>query len=104
MTEATVEQKLKSLYYLQLIDTKIDKIQNVRGELPIEVSDLEDEIAGLNTRIEKLNHELNELKASVEDRKTFIKDANALIVRYESQQTNVKNNREFLALTKEVEM
>jgi predicted nucleic acid-binding Zn-ribbon protein len=102
--EATVEQKLKSLFNLQLIDTKIDKIQNIRGELPMEVSDLEDEIAGLNTRIENLKTEIDELKKSIDDRKTAIKDSNSLITRYEAQQSNVKNNREFLALTKEVEM
>jgi predicted nucleic acid-binding Zn-ribbon protein len=102
--EATVEQKLRGLYNLQLIDTKIDKIQNVRGELPMEVSDLEDEIAGLSTRIENLKTEMDELKTSIDDRKTFIKDAQGLIQRYEGQQSNVKNNREYLALTKEVEM
>jgi hypothetical protein len=102
--EATVEQKLKSLFNLQLIDTKIDKIQNIRGELPMEVSDLEDEIAGLNTRIENLKTENDELKKSIDERKQAIKDSNSLITRYEAQQSNVKNNREFLALTKEVEM
>jgi predicted nucleic acid-binding Zn-ribbon protein len=102
--EATVEQKLRSLYNLQLIDSKIDKIQNVRGELPMEVSDLEDDIAGLNTRIDNLKSELDELKTSIDDRKTFIKNATGLISKYETQQTNVKNNREYLALTKEVEM
>ena len=102
--EATVEQKLKSLYNLQLIDSKIDKIHNVRGELPMEVNDLEDEIAGLQTRIEKLKAEASELKGSIEDRKLSIKNSSALIVKYETQQTNVKNNREYLALSKEVEM
>lgn len=102
--EATVEQKLKNLFNLQLIDSQIDRIQNVRGELPMEVSDLEDEIAGLDTRIENLNIELIGLQKSIDERKKFIKDANNHIVKYEAQQTNVKNNREFLALTKEVEM
>jgi predicted nucleic acid-binding Zn-ribbon protein len=102
--EATVEQKLRGLYNLQLIDTKIDKIQNVRGELPMEVSDLEDEIVGLNTRLENLKSETDELKKSIDERKAFIKEAHALIQRYEGQQSNVKNNREYLALTKEVEM
>lgn len=102
--EATVEQKLRSLFNLQLIDTKIDKIQNIRGELPMEVSDLEDEVAGLETRIENLNNEIEGLKKSIEDRKSAIKESNNLIGKYEGQQTNVKNNREFLALTKEVEM
>jgi predicted nucleic acid-binding Zn-ribbon protein len=102
--EATVEQKLKNLFNLQLIDSKIDKIQNVRGELPIEVSDLEDEIAGLDTRIANLNEEMANMQKSNDERKKFIKDANGLIVKYEGQQSNVKNNREYLALTKEVEM
>jgi predicted nucleic acid-binding Zn-ribbon protein len=102
--EATVEQKLKSLYNLQLIDSKIDKIRNVRGELPMEVSDLEDEITGLNTRVDKLKAELDELKRSIDDRKAAIKNSQGLITKYEAQQTNVKNNREYLALSKEVEM
>src|SRR5687768_1250293 len=102
--EATVEQKLRGLYNLQLIDTKIDRIQNVRGELPMEVSDLEDEIVGLNTRLENLKSESDDLKKAIDERKAFIKEAQGLIQRYESQQSNVKNNREYLALTKEVEM
>ncbi len=102
--EATVEQKLRSLYNLQLIDTTIDKIQNVRGELPMEVSDLEDEIAGLHTRIDNLKSEADGVKKAIDESKAAIKEANNLIAKYEAQQTNVKNNREFLALTKEVEM
>jgi len=102
--EATVEQKLKSLFYLQLIDNKIYRIQNVRGELPMEVSDLEDELAGLNTRIDNLKKEAEAVKAGIDENKAAIKTANSLITKYETQQTNVKNNREYLALTKEVEM
>jgi hypothetical protein len=102
--EATVEQKLRSLYNLQLIDSKIDQILNVRGELPMEVSDLEDEIAGLSTRIDNLKKENDELKGSIDARKAAIKESQNLIKRYEEQQTNVKNNREYLALSKEVEM
>ncbi len=102
--EATVEQKLKGLFNLQLIDTQIDRIKSVRGELPMEVSDLEDEIQGLETRIENLNQELATIQKSADERKKFIKDSNAHIVKYESQQSKVKNNREFLALTKEIEM
>ena len=102
--EATVEQKLKGLYYLQLIDNKIYRIQNVRGELPMEVSDLEDEMAGLSTRIDNLKKENDGLKASIDENKASIKNSNTLIGKYETQQTNVKNNREYLALTKEVEM
>ena len=102
--EATIEQKLKSLFYLQLIDNKIYRIQNVRGELPMEVSDLEDDIAGLATRIDNLKKEAEHVKASIDENKAAIKSANVLIGKYETQQTNVKNNREYLALTKEVEM
>ncbi len=102
--EATIEQKLRSLYNLQLIDTKIDRIRGVRGELPEEVRDLEDEITGLNTRIEKLSNDANELKRAIDDRKNFIKDSQTAIERYEGQQNNVKNNREFVALSKEVEL
>jgi predicted nucleic acid-binding Zn-ribbon protein len=102
--EATVEQKLRSLFNLQLIDSKIDQLHNIRGELPMEVRDLEDEIEGLETRIANLKKEIDELKASVDGRKAAIKDSQGLIAKYESQQTNVKNNREYLALSKEVEM
>lgn len=102
--EATVEQKLKSLFYLQLIDNKIYRIQNVRGELPMEVSDLEDELAGLTTRIDNLKKETEAVKAGIDENKAAIKTSNSLIKKYEEQQTNVKNNREYLALTKEVEM
>ncbi|MDZ4839885.1 MAG: C4-type zinc ribbon domain-containing protein [Bacteroidota bacterium] len=102
--EATVEQKLENLYNLQIIDTKIDKIQNIRGELPIEVSDLEDEIAGLQTRQEKLKSEIDEFKKGIEEAKQQIKTSQGLITKYDDQQTNVKNNREFLALSKELEM
>ncbi|MCX6352092.1 MAG: C4-type zinc ribbon domain-containing protein [Bacteroidetes bacterium] len=102
--EATVELKLRSLYNLQLIDSKIDSIQNVRGELPIEVADLEDEITGLNTRIDNLNADIANLKSDVDSMKKGIKQSNALIAKYEEQQNNVKNNREFLALSKEIDM
>lgn len=102
--EATIEQKLKSLYNLQLIDTKIDSIRNIRGELPMEVSDLEDEVAGLETRMENLKTELADCKATIDRCKKEIKNSQGLIAKYEEQQTNVKNNREYLALTKEVEM
>lgn len=102
--EATVEQKLKNLFNLQMIDSKIDQLHNIRGELPMEVHDLEDEIEGLETRIGNLKKEIDEYKSSIDNRKSAIKESNSLISKYESQQTNVKNNREFLALSKEVEM
>lgn len=102
-TTATVEEKLRALYELQLIDTKIDKIRLIRGELPLEVQDLEDEIEGLQTRLEKLTTEIEDLKTDVSNKKNTIKDANNLIKKYEEQQNKVRNNREFDAITKEIE-
>lgn len=102
--EATVEQKLKALFDLQTIHTKIDRIRTIRGELPMEVRDLEDDIAGLETRINKLKEEINELEDTIVSKKNAIKDSQAAIKRYEGQQTNVKNNREYDALTKEIEI
>lgn len=100
---ATVEEKLRALYGLQLIDTKIDKIRLIRGELPLEVQDLEDEIEGLQTRLDKLTTEIDDLKTEVSNKKNTIKDANNLIKKYEEQQNKVRNNREFDAITKEIE-
>ena len=102
--EQTVEQKLKALYELQNIHTKIDKIRQVRGELPMEVADLEDEVAGLETRIQKIKAELDDTEDAIVNRKNMIKDAQALIKKYEKQLEDVKNNREYDALTKEVEI
>lgn len=102
--EATVEQKLKALFDLQTIHTTIDKIRTVRGELPMEVRDLEDDVAGLETRIQKIKEEINELEDDIVNRKNNIKQANQLIKKYEEQQNNVKNNREFEALAKEIEI
>ncbi len=102
--EQTVEQKLKALYQLQSIHSKIDKIRTIRGELPIEVADLEDELAGLQTRITKSKDEINELEDNIVSKKNIIKDSSALIKKYETQLTNVKNNREYEALSKEVEI
>lgn len=101
--DATVEEKLRALYDLQVLDTRIDKIRTIRGELPLEVQDLEDEIAGLETRLEKLTEETENLSIEVSNRKNAIKDANNLIKKYEEQQNKVRNNREFDAITKEVE-
>ena len=101
--EVTVEEKLRALYDLQLIDSRIDKIRNVRGELPLEVEDLEDEIAGLETRVGKLNGELEELDVEIKNKKNLIKDSQEKIKKYESQQKSVRNNREFDAISKEVE-
>ena len=101
--EATVEEKLRALYDLQLIDARVDQIRNVRGELPLEVEDLEDEVAGLNKRIEKLESDLNLVEEQIKTKKIQIEDSKAGIKKYSEQQKNVRNNREFNALSKEVE-
>lgn len=102
--EQTVEQKLEALYELQTIHTKIDKIRQTRGELPMEVADLEDDVAGLETRIQKIKTELDDLEDSIVNRKNVIKESLALVKKYETQQNNVKNNREFDAISKEIEI
>lgn len=101
--EATVEDKLRALYDLQLIDARVDQIRNVRGELPLEVEDLEDEVAGLNKRIEKLENDLSLVEDQIKAKKIQIEDSKAAIKKYSEQQKNVRNNREFNALSKEVE-
>jgi len=101
--EVTVEDKLRALYDLQLIDSRIDEIKNTRGELPLEVKDLEDEIEGLNTRLANFNGDIENLEASIKNRKQTIEEANALIKKYTTQQKNVRNNREFDSLSKEIE-
>ena len=101
--ETTVAEKLDALYALQKIDSQIDKIRTVRGELPLEVQDLEDEIEGLETRIKNLQDEAKELDTEVADRKMAMKDAEAAIVKFKDQQNNVRNNREFESLAKEIE-
>ena len=101
--EATVEERLKALYDLQVIDSTIDKIRTIRGELPLEVQDLEDEIAGLDKRLENLNQEIEDLETEISNQKNGITDANNLIKKYEEQQNKVRNNREFDAITKEIE-
>ncbi len=101
--EVMVENKLKALYGLQQIDSKIDKIRIVRGELPMEVSDLEDEIVGLETRVGKHTEEINGLEDQIVRRKQAMKESKELIKKYEVQQNKVKNNREFDSLAKEIE-
>lgn len=101
--EATIAEKLDGLYGLQNIDTEIDRIRFVRGELPLEVEDLEDELAGLDTRIAKLEDEVKAVETDVSDRKNSSKDAEAAIVKYKEQQNNVRNNREFDSISKEIE-
>jgi uncharacterized protein len=100
----SVEEKLSSLVKLQKIDSKLDGLQILKGELPIEVSDLEDEIAGLNARQNRIEEEMNGMQQFIEDKKTLIKDSQELIKKYEKQSDNVKNNREFEAINKEIEM
>lgn len=100
---ASVESRLKSLYQLQTILSEIDRIKQIRGELPLEVKDLEDEIAGLNTRIENYSADIEETKKALAAEKAKIGEAEALIARYKEQLDNVRNNREFDLLTKEVE-
>ena len=99
----SVEEKLQSLYQLQTMLTEIDKIKTLRGELPLEVQDLEDEIAGLNTRVEKNKAEVVELTKGIADNKASIEASKAAIAKYTQQQDNVSNNREFDALNKEIE-
>ncbi len=101
--DASIEEKLKALYDLQQIDSQIDKLRVIRGELPLEVQDLEDEIAGLEKRIEKYVDEVEELEKEISGKKNLIEEAKALIKKYEADQNNVRNNREFDALTKEIE-
>lgn len=101
--EAPVEQKLLALLQLQLIDSQIDKIKTIRGELPMEVADLEDEVAGLQTRINNLAEEAKQIQDQIAMKKQAIKEANQMIKKYQSQQSNVKNNREFESLNKEIE-
>ena len=101
--EISIEQKLEALYTLQQVDSKIDKIRAYRGELPLEVQDLEDEVAGLETRIGNLQEEAKRLASEVANYKIRIKEAEALIKKYEEQQNNVRNNREYESISKEIE-
>jgi uncharacterized protein len=102
-TEISIEKKLIALFTLQQNDSKIDRIKIVRGELPLEVEDLEDEVAGLETRIDNYIQEIEMLDKQIADKQLAIKESQGLIKRYEEQQNNVRNNREYDALTKEVE-
>lgn len=101
--ELSVEDKLRAIYDLQLIDSRIDEIRNVRGELPLEVEDLEDEVAGLSTRSEKLKGELEVIEEQIKGKKIAIDEHKEVIKKYTKQQESVRNNREFNSLTKEVE-
>jgi uncharacterized protein len=103
VSEMPVEEKLRILYELQQIDSKTDEIKTLRGELPLEVQDLEDEIAGLETRFQNLKSEVEQLNDQVSKKKIEIKNSQGLIVKYEEQQKNVRNNREYDSLSKEIE-
>jgi hypothetical protein len=103
-TEISVEEKLRQLYALQKADTKIDEIEILKGELPIEVSDLEDEITGLETRLKNLNETAKDIEKEGQKFLTRISEGEALIKKYTKQLDDVKNNREFDALSKELEM
>ena len=102
-SEYSVEEKLQSLYQLQTMLTEIDKIKTLRGELPLEVQDLEDEIAGLTTRIEKASADVVEMSKGVTENKNTIEVSKAQIAKYQEQQDHVSNNREFDSLNKEIE-
>lgn len=101
--EITVEDKLKALYELQSAVSKIDEIKTLRGELPLEVQDLEDEIIGLNTRLENFETEIADIVATIANKKQEIEEARTKIARYKDQQDNVRNNREYDNLSKEIE-
>lgn len=101
--DTSVEEKLKALFELQLIDSKIDKLRIIRGELPLEVQDLEDVVAGLETRFENYSAESKDLEQQVTEKQNAIKDHKANIKKYEAQLGKVKNNREYDAITKEIE-
>ena len=99
----TVEEKLKALYQLQTMLSEIDKIKTLRGELPLEVQDLEDEVAGLNTRIEKIERDIADLRSSMANKRIEIEAARVSVEKYKAQQDNVRNNREYDVLSKEIE-
>ena len=104
MNEASVEDKLEALYSLQIIDSQIDKINFIKGELPMEVQDMEDEMAGLMTRKGNLDAELAEVEDGIADRQRIKEETKLLILKLEKQQNSVKNNREFESISKEIEL
>lgn len=99
----TVESKIKDLYEIQRVDSEVDKIRTLRGELPLEVQDLEDELAGLETRVNNFEEEVKDLELAVSKKNNEITDAQTLIKKYQTQQDNVRNNREYDSLSKEIE-
>jgi predicted nucleic acid-binding Zn-ribbon protein len=102
-SDISVEEKLRTLYQLQVVNSEVDKIRTLRGELPLEVQDLEDEIVGLETRINKFKEEVKSLEQNISAKKNEINQAETMITKYKDQQSNVRNNREFDSLSKEVE-
>jgi uncharacterized protein len=103
VNDMSVEERLRALYDLQMVASEIDKYRTLRGELPLEVQDLEDEIVGLDTRVTNLEAEVKRINELITAKKNEIKDAGLLIKKYEAQQSNVRNNREFDSLNKEIE-
>ncbi len=101
--EATVEDKLRALYDLQLIDSRVDEIRNVRGELPLEVEDLADDVLGLKTRLDKLKTDVETINFEIAAKKNLIEESKGLIKKYTEQQKNVRNSREFNSISKELE-
>jgi len=101
--DLSIEEKLRALYELQSVVSEIDKIKTLRGELPLEVQDLEDDITGLKTRLANLDEEVKNLDTAINNKKIAIKESQALIAKYTEQQNNVRNNREFDSLSKEIE-
>jgi len=101
--EVSIEEKLRALHELQSVVSAIDKIKVLRGELPLEVQDLEDEIAGLKTRIHNLEDEIKSIESAISTKKIAIRESQTLIAKYTEQQNNVRNNREFDSLAKEIE-
>lgn len=101
--EHSVKERLLALYQLQTVDSEIDRLYTIRGELPLEVQDLADEIVGMETRLSKFEDEVTDLDKKISDKNYAIQDSIDLIKKYEGQQNNVRNNREFDALSKEIE-
>lgn len=101
--DISIEEKLRALHELQSVVSEVDKIKTLRGELPLEVQDLEDEITGLKTRLTNLDIEIKNLDTAISNKKIAIRDSQGLIAKYTEQQNNVRNNREFDSLSKEIE-
>ena len=101
--DISIEEKLRALHEMQSVVSEVDKIKTLRGELPLEVQDLEDEITGLKTRLTNFDEEVKNLDTAISNKKIAIKESQALITKYTEQQNNVRNNREFDSLSKEIE-